>query len=292
MNLAWMISRDGKAIQTKMHPYIDLELPEETLYSAEWLYNNTSSGATKQHIAQLVCSFIREGAEDEDLSYKDFIDQTLQYAREDGLRICSAGFLENFIDKVDATSGDFDTACEAVQNDLNQEFLRARYGGMYDTSQEGQSGPTSNGIYFRVSSTNFDWLPIIYDFVSSNRKKLNIQDISIVRDNYFKAKDDFYVNPNNGEPYDRYPVDQFLTDQRAPLIEFKTYRAGGPLAFIAERLKAGVNPSDIYCDMSVPLIRFNRYVRQLHHDEVLRISRRELTDEVLRTGKSVRSILG
>ena len=213
MNLAWMISRKGDAIRTNMHPYIDEELEEESLYSAEWLYHNTEAPETKEEIEAMVCSWIREGSERENLSYSEYVDQSLQWATEDHIRICSPAFLHGFLSKVDELSKDYISTMRLARYDLNQEFLRARYGGMVDSSDSLEDAPKTTGIFFRISSNCFDWMPIIYEFVYSNRSSLNITEVTIVRDRFFGGnKHLIYINGINGQGYDRYPVDAFLTE--------------------------------------------------------------------------------
>ena len=203
-----------------MHPYIDEELEEESLYSAEWLYHNTEASDTRGIIEVMVCSWIREGSESENMSYSDYVDQVLQWAAEDHIRICSPAFLRGFLSKIDELSKNYISAMRLAKYDLNQEFLRTRYGGMVDSSDSLEDAPKTTGIFFRISSSCFDWMPIIYEFVYLNRSSLNITEVTIVRDQFFGGRKHLiYINGINGKGYDKYPIDAFLTEWKPRKME-------------------------------------------------------------------------
>jgi len=84
---------------------------------------------------------------------------------------------------------------------LNQRFLRARYGGRYDTA------PGCRDMYFRISSVGFDWFPIIRDFVKNYVDP--IETVTVVRDFESTGCEKYYVDSNNC-PYNKMPVSVFL----------------------------------------------------------------------------------
>ena len=90
-----------------------------------------------------------------------------------------------------------------VIDDLNQEFCRVRAGGLYDS--DGSLGD----IYFRTSSTKFNWFDVIWQFVYDRRNKIST--ITIVRDKESTKEDKVY--------YNRMPVDEFITLNGHPYIE-------------------------------------------------------------------------
>ena len=57
VSIAWMLRRDGKAIQVPVHAYGDEEDPEYILMNAEWLYNNTENSSTKTDIILLLAIY-------------------------------------------------------------------------------------------------------------------------------------------------------------------------------------------------------------------------------------------
>lgn len=54
---AWMVRRDGKAIPCVQHIYADSSELDETLYAAEWLYQNTMDKETKSLCISLIKSY-------------------------------------------------------------------------------------------------------------------------------------------------------------------------------------------------------------------------------------------
>lgn len=59
--------------------------------------------------------------------------------------------------------------CKEIAAELNQEFLRARYGGMYNTTSDCRE------IYFRISSIGFEWKEIICRFLTDVKFHLRTQ---------------------------------------------------------------------------------------------------------------------
>ena len=93
---------------------------------------------------------------------------------------------------------------------LNQEFLRARYGGMYDTSAGDRA------MYFRISSTGFDWFPIIWAFVYDNRRQ--IDSVTVVKDPEATGVDNRYL-VHGGTKIDRVPTEEFINLSGRPVFD-------------------------------------------------------------------------
>ena len=90
---------------------------------------------------------------------------------------------------VSAGIGDIKKLSRQVKTALNQEFLRARYGGLYHTIKG------SRDMYFRVPSIDFDWYPVIRTFAEAHIKQ--IDSITVVRDDKsIGAKDYSYQTPD------------------------------------------------------------------------------------------------
>ena len=108
---------------------------------------------------------------------------------------------------------------------LETLFIRARYGGMYDTV------PGCRDMYFRVSKIDpyewhtttvrfdkrtamtysrrhFDWYRVIYDFVE--KRADTIDTVTIVRDFESTQSDDVFTD-SDGRPFDKMPIRVFLT---------------------------------------------------------------------------------
>lgn len=206
VSVAWMLRRDGKAIQVPVHAYGDEEDPEYILMNAEWLYNNTSNSETKSDIINLLAVYAVNN---------DCIDVSTfaNYIIENNYLQIKVKFLEkisNNLEKaIDFTiSGknyDEEYFNKKVINDLNQEFCRVRAGGAYDS--DGSLGD----LYFRTSSSNFNWFDIIWEFVYNLYKQNKVKTVTIVRDKESTNEDKVY--------YNRMPVEEFITLSGHPYIE-------------------------------------------------------------------------
>ena len=206
VSVAWMLRKDGKAIQVPVHAYGDEEDSEYILMNAEWLYNNTSSSETKSDIINLLAVYAVNN---------DCIDVSTfaNYIIENNYLQIKVKFLEkisNNLEKaIDFTiSGknyDEEYFNKKVINDLNQEFCRVRAGGAYDS--DGSLGD----LYFRTSSSNFNWFDIIWEFVYNLYKQNKVKTVTIVRDKESTNEDKVY--------YNRMPVEEFITLSGHPYIE-------------------------------------------------------------------------
>lgn len=206
VSIAWMLRKDGKAIQVPVHAYGDEEDSEYILMNAEWLYNNTSSSETKSDIINLLAVYAVNN---------DCIDVSTfaNYIIENNYLQIKVKFLEkisNNLEKaIDFTiSGknyDEEYFNKKVINDLNQEFCRVRAGGAYDS--DGSLGD----LYFRTSSSNFNWFDIIWEFVYNLYKQNKVKTVTIVRDKESTNEDKVY--------YNRMPVEEFITLSGHPYIE-------------------------------------------------------------------------
>lgn len=206
VSVAWMLRKDGKAIQVPVHAYGDEEDSEYILMNAEWLYNNTSSSETKSDIINLLAVY---AVNNDCIDVSTFVNYIIE---NDYLQI-KVKFLEkisNNLEKaIDLTiSGknyDEEYLNKKVINDLNQEFCRVRAGGAYDS--DGSLGD----LYFRTSSSNFNWFDIIWEFVYNLYKQNKVKTVTIVRDKESTNEDKVY--------YNRMPVEEFITLSGHPYIE-------------------------------------------------------------------------
>ena len=203
-SIAWMLRRDGKAIQVPVHAYGDEEDSEYVLMNAEWLYDNTNSTETKNDVISLLAIY---AVNNDCVDVSTFANYAIEH---DYLQI-KVKFLEKIYNELekaidDAINSDFhheEYYNKKVIDDLNQEFCRVRAGGLYDS--DGSLGD----IYFRTSSTRFNWFDVIWQFVYDRRK--NISTVTIVRDKESTGEDNVY--------YNKMPVDEFITLSGHPYIE-------------------------------------------------------------------------
>ncbi|MBR7038244.1 MAG: hypothetical protein IKI21_03230 [Oscillospiraceae bacterium] len=100
----------------------------------------------------------------------------------------------------------------AAKHTLDQHFLRARYGGEYNT----RAGVRE--MWFRVSSVGVWWHDVIRSFVEEHQDA--ISDVTVERDRETDCEDTpHYYRDAAGAPYLHMPTAQFLAsvpDKAAP----------------------------------------------------------------------------
>lgn len=214
-NIAFMIRNDGAVYPVTQHYYgnRDIEDVEETIYAGEWLYDHTRHNSTKELYIKLLKAWI----------YKIYGDNSNQFNTERMLlafkteidsrsyKFLSYGFVQSHIEEImNADVLNLSEVNDVLCEELNQEFLRARYGGMYNSSHS-----TSGEMVFRISSTDFNWFDIIWAFVYTNKSKINT--VTIVADEESTGKNFYYKE--NGITFDNCPVDDFINLSGNPVFE-------------------------------------------------------------------------
>lgn len=202
---AWMIRNDGVAVPCIQHIYANTAEPDETLYAAQWLYQNTRNEQNKFHCLQLIKSYGLT------LGRNNFFNAILNDITAKPYIFLTAPFIRSIHTELEkATHGDVNTLSVAVEKNLNQEFLRARYGGLYHTDKQ------NKGMYFRISSENFNWYSHIYDFLKCRQDA--IKTVTIVRDEESTGIADYFYTAPNGQLYDALPLSLFWSFGKHNLI--------------------------------------------------------------------------
>lgn len=185
---AWMLRQDGEAFPVIQHLYGSLDCVEETLYAGEWLYRYTLRESTRQAVLGLVKSYgisLGTGTAVENLrrtiQEKPYVFFTLSFLQE----------IAPLLEKCEA--GDLETLNRRVNRCLNEEFLRCRLGGLYNTT------PGCRDMYFRISSDAYDWGPVIQVFLSVHQEKIDT--VTVVWDEESTGRSDFVLD-GQGEPVD------------------------------------------------------------------------------------------
>lgn len=212
MATAWMIRNDGETFPVIQHIYANSKEPDETLAAAEWLYQNTGNTNTKKLILETIALWGNEilGANND-----NFIPMIHKEINSKPYHFLSIDFIKSIFPKLDMAAVDnmkLHILFEEVKKELNQEFLRARYGGMYYTNH------ISKEMVFRISSIGFNWYDIIYKFVKN--ASFRIENITIVRDEESTGiQNGFYrTSMNEAECYNQLPIDVFYREiERSPL---------------------------------------------------------------------------
>lgn len=201
---AYMIRNDGKSIKVMVHPYANPDDMEETLYAGEWLYNNTLNNSIKDDFLSLVHFWI-------ETDFNGSFDECFNYVSNRKYKIITLDFLNRNKDKIlNSSTSKGSSLLDIINDGLNQEFLRARYGGYLDSS----SG--SREMVFRVSSKNFNWFDIIFNFVYNNRS--NISQVTISKDPESTGIDNYFYKVGRVE-INRLDIDEFIMLPGNPIVE-------------------------------------------------------------------------
>lgn len=192
---AYMIRRDGKVFNVDFHPY-GTEGIEYVLDYLPWLFECTANESTRRDIAALIQAMM----EYTQSSINDLFD---------GVDVPSQllTYVNNYTTKTDKTNKEL---MDAVEYDLNQEFCRTRLGGRYNSDDV-----AAGEIVFRISSNNFNWFNVIWNFVYENRNKIN--SVTIVRDYESTGEETPYKEGR--KVFFRMPVEDFITLSGNPIIE-------------------------------------------------------------------------
>lgn len=199
----YMLRNDGQLFRCHgYHPYIcnvydqenDLEsLVNERVDELQWFFENTRNTDVKKYIQIIVnssCKF--------QLVYLD-TPENLQskFKVTDDTYSC-------------ADEKELYSILEWTNAETNQEFCRVRTSDL-------KLGGSSGDIYFRISSIGFNWFPLIWNLVYSNKNW--ITNITISRDGSardFNQKECYQIK---GIQISHLPIDQFLTISGNPIIE-------------------------------------------------------------------------
>ena len=214
MNTAWMIRNDGTAFPCVCHTYgnWDVQVIEETLAAAQWLYEHTKKSAVRELCMELIYIW----AERFQTPGTDIVETIDRIIDSRPYRFLSKEFISAHAGELNAPVFEYslESLNEELNLELNQEFLRARYGGLYDTD------PASREMFFRISSAGFDWYPLICDFVE--KADFPIESITIVRDAEGAGGENRPYRTLSGESiYRKLPLGDFLAETDDPSAKGK-----------------------------------------------------------------------
>ena len=213
MATAWMLRNDGKLFPVDHHIYADPEDTDDILRAAQWLYLNTGCVQVRMIIARMYALWAWKRK-----PRATALDTLVKYASENEGFFPDKSFIEGQLgsaletmdhrEKLHPSGEDVDDYCSFALMWLNQEYLRVRYGGMYD-SEKG-----CKDIIFRISSVGFDWYPYIQGFVGTTR--LDIDTVTIVRDAESTGAGNAAYRALDGKHlYNRMPGREFLDERNS-----------------------------------------------------------------------------
>lgn len=170
---AWMVRSDGVAFPCICHIYGSKDDIEETLYAAEWLYRYTTNEKTKELCLRLFKTYGISLSE-----HRNCVRSILLQIRKTPYRFLDYNFIYDIADEIqNAPTGILSTLNTEVIHALNNEFMRVRYGGMYDSEDDNRD------LYFRLSNDGLltpEWNGIIQAIIREHKDE--ISEIIIVSD--------------------------------------------------------------------------------------------------------------
>lgn len=240
----YMLRNDGELIDcSPIHPYVKYiyedssealnRLATDRLSSLKWFYSNTKEQTTRGLIENIIIYL--NSLYEINISDFNISDETYLPKREE---------IEGFVEQLNAAT--------------NQEFLRARTSSML-------FGGNSNEIYFRISSINFNWFPLIWNIIYININ--NISNITICKDsNTFGGKFEPYIINHNS--LNHLDSNEFLTLKGNTVVE-KLISKFGAINNAYEKLKQGKSISEAYSYLHPNYVKgfYHRQVKEyLEHD--------------------------
>ena len=170
---AWMVRSDGIAFPCICHIYGSKDDIEETLYAAQWLYGHTANAKTKDLCLRLFKTYGISLSE-----HRNCVRSILLQIRKTPYRFLDYNFIFDIADEIqNAPTGILSTLNTEVIHALNNEFMRVRYGGMYDSEDDNRD------LYFRLSNDELltpEWNGIIQAIIREHKDE--ISEIIIVSD--------------------------------------------------------------------------------------------------------------
>ena len=226
---AWHLRQDGKAFPVKFHLYgmNDEDLSSEAEIASFLIATDSHDQDMAKHVLDAWIALILEEELNEDISIDEGIKRYVQdYIDEIGFayplsvndmisihhEMNNYYNLDSLYDFCEEVRGNLKHIQRAVTQSINQQFCRVRFGGRYD------SDAGNNEIWFRISSVNFNWLNIIYEFVAESRRKSGIDTVSICRDaesdeQYTgQRNEDVFYTAKDGSKYHGMYVEEFLAE--------------------------------------------------------------------------------
>lgn len=170
---AWMVRQDGTAFPCVCHVYGNPEDIEETLFAAQWLYRHTAKESTRDLCLRLFKTYGVSLSE-----HRNCVRSILIRIRKTPYRFLDYDFIYDLTDEIqNAAPGVLSELHKAVDHALNNEFMRVRYGGMYD-SEAGK-----RDLYFRLSGDDLlteAWKNVIRGIIREH--KAGIDEVIVVSD--------------------------------------------------------------------------------------------------------------
>lgn len=227
---AWMLRQGGDAFGVMHHFYVmdDEDLSSEAEVAAFLIATESKDLDLAKYILDAWMAILIENAvpyDGEEPEIESAIESalsTLPYSFQYPLsttelikihRECNqydnVGALYDFVDDVRSERS---SLSKRIKDSLNQQFCRARYGGQYNTRRGNKE------LWFRISSTGYNWINDIYIWTADHYRGLGAQTITICRDyesDYGDSEDneEYFYTARDGAVYRNMPIIEFLAEE-------------------------------------------------------------------------------
>jgi hypothetical protein len=272
---AWMLRQDGKAFPLIHHLYTmqDEDLSSEAEVAAFLVSTKSKDQDLAKYVLDSWMALLLEDVVSFNDTPEDIIDKLINQLNNLPYKFLYPISVEKLLNIHTAQSNfdDFDTLYDFIDEiniklneiqseikySINQQFCRVRFGGQYN------SAATNNEIWFRISSTCYNWANTIYTFTTENKRKLKIDNVTICRDYESDYGDvdgnpEYFYTAKDGTPYLHMPIEEYLVEEHEHNPVFSTTNLNrGVLATIKNNLRAGDTWYNIMSALDVSNVRLN-----------------------------------
>lgn len=229
-NTAWMLRQGGDAFGVMHHFYVmdDEDLSSEAEVAAFLIATESKDQDLAKYILDAWMAMLIENEvpyDGEGVEIEDAIEKAIKvlpYSFQYPLsatelikihRECNqydnVGALYDFVDDVRTERA---SLSKRIKDSLNQQFCRSRYGGQYNTARGNRE------LWFRISSTGYNWVNDIYIWTADHYKGLGATSITICRDYESDYGEDeghseYFYTARDGSVYRNMPIIEFLAEE-------------------------------------------------------------------------------
>lgn len=242
-NTAWMLRQGGDAFRVMHHFYVmdDEDLSSEAEVAAFIIATESKDQDLAKYILDAWMAMLIENKvpyDGEETQIETAIEEVvhmLPYSFQYPLSVTelikihrecnqydNVGALYDFVDDVRSERS---SLSRRIKDSLNQQFCRARYGGQYNTK------PGNKELWFRISSTGYNWVNDIYIWTADHYRGLGATSITICRDYESDHGDEeghpeYFYTARDGAVYRNMPIIEFLAEEHDTRPIFDSNKLG------------------------------------------------------------------
>ena len=245
---AWMLRNDGVAYPVTQHIYVmnTDDLSSEADAASFLVYSDARDLQYAEYVldcwmALLIEQYVSYDATSEEID-SAILSQlsnvpyhfTFELSDDEMLRIHHNQNNFNDVDSLyefaDSVRSNLANISDTIKKSLNQQFCRVRYGGQYRT--EG-----SNDLWFRISSTGFNWADVMYEFASKIYYSYAVDYIYICRDyesDYGEEEGhpEYFYKASDGTVYFHMPIEEYFSEEHESNPVFASTYVSTPLSYL------------------------------------------------------------